>query len=50
VARVESTSFISTLSSREREALLDQVRTLASELPDPIPFPYTTEVEIFERS
>jgi ubiquinone/menaquinone biosynthesis C-methylase UbiE len=50
VSRVESTSFIARLPEGERDGILEQVREVASELPSRFPFPYTTEVEIFERA
>jgi SAM-dependent methyltransferase len=50
VSRVESTSFIAGLPRGDRDRVLEQVRELASELPPRFPFPYTTEVEIFERA
>jgi SAM-dependent methyltransferase len=50
VSRVESTSFIARLPSAERADVREQVLRLAFRLPERFPFPYTTEVEIFERT
>jgi ubiquinone/menaquinone biosynthesis C-methylase UbiE len=47
--RIESTSFIAALPSTELEQVRASVRDLTATLPDRFPFPYTTEVEIFER-
>src|SRR5215212_5691717 len=49
VRRVASTSFIAELPDPERRRVLDQARGIATDLPDRFPFPYTTEIEIFER-
>src|SRR5215218_2730882 len=45
--RVESTSFVSKLPDAERQALLAEVRS-PPELAEPFPFPYLTEIEIFD--
>jgi SAM-dependent methyltransferase len=50
VSRVESTSFVARLPSNRRASLRERVRQLASRLPERFPFPYTTEVEIFDRT
>jgi SAM-dependent methyltransferase len=49
VRRVESTSFIAQLPEPNRQRVLDRTRLIAAKLPDRFPFPYTTEIEIFER-
>jgi ubiquinone/menaquinone biosynthesis C-methylase UbiE len=49
VRRVASTSFIAELPERERRRVLDQAVLIGRDLPDRFPFPYTTEIEIFER-
>jgi ubiquinone/menaquinone biosynthesis C-methylase UbiE len=50
VHRVASTSFVAELPAAERERLLDRVRGIATELPGRFPFPYTTEIELFDRA
>jgi ubiquinone/menaquinone biosynthesis C-methylase UbiE len=47
--RVESTSFIAELPDPERRRVLEEARHIAHDLPERFVFPYTTEVEIFER-
>jgi SAM-dependent methyltransferase len=47
--RVESTSFIASLPPAEIRDVRERVRRIAAELPDRFPFPYTTEIEIFDR-
>src|SRR5215211_5059615 len=49
VRRVASTSFVADLPAAELERVLDRARDIAVQLPDRFPFPYTTEVEIFDR-
>jgi ubiquinone/menaquinone biosynthesis C-methylase UbiE len=48
VRRVASTSFIADLPDPERERVLARTRDIGANLPDRFPFPYTTEIEIFE--
>jgi ubiquinone/menaquinone biosynthesis C-methylase UbiE len=48
--RVESTSFIASLPPAELEDVRDGVRRIAAGLPERFPFPYTTEIEIFDRT
>lgn len=50
VRRVASTSFIADLPAGERNHVLDQARRIAAGEPDRFPFPYTTEIEIFDRA
>jgi SAM-dependent methyltransferase len=47
--RIESTSFIAALPPADLETIRASVRDLAATLPERFPFPYTTEIEIFER-
>jgi ubiquinone/menaquinone biosynthesis C-methylase UbiE len=47
--RVASTSFIAELANAERERVLDGARAIAAKLPERFPFPYSTEIELFER-
>src|SRR4051794_38042311 len=49
VRRVASTSFIADLPESERRGVLDRVRAIAAGRPPRFPFPYTTEIEIFDR-
>jgi SAM-dependent methyltransferase len=49
VRRIASTSFIADLPESERRGVLDRAAAIAAALPDRFPFPYTTEIEIFER-
>src|SRR5215208_6195539 len=49
VRRAASTSFVADLPAAELERVLDRARDIAVQLPDRFPFPYTTEVEIFDR-
>ena len=49
VRRVASTSFIADLPEPERRRPLDRAREIAANLPDRFPFPYTTDIELFER-
>jgi ubiquinone/menaquinone biosynthesis C-methylase UbiE len=48
VHRVASISFISELPEPERRHVLDATRDIAADLPDRFPFPYTTEIELFD--
>jgi SAM-dependent methyltransferase len=47
--RVGSTSFVAALPADERRALLDRVRALAADRPEPIVIPYETEVYVADR-
>jgi SAM-dependent methyltransferase len=49
VRRIASTSFIADLPEPERRRVLDRAAAIAAALPDRFPFPYTTDIEIFER-
>jgi SAM-dependent methyltransferase len=49
VRRVASTSFVADLPEAERGRVLDDARGIAAKLPDRFPFPYTTEIELFDR-
>jgi ubiquinone/menaquinone biosynthesis C-methylase UbiE len=49
VRRVASTSFVADLPESDRRSVLDGTRRIAANLPDRFPFPYTTEIELFER-
>jgi SAM-dependent methyltransferase len=49
VDRVASTSVVAALPGRERRALLDRVRELASERPGPVELRYVTEVYVADR-
>jgi SAM-dependent methyltransferase len=49
VRRVASTSFIANLPDAERNRVLDKARRIAAGQPEPFAFPYTTEIEIFDR-
>jgi ubiquinone/menaquinone biosynthesis C-methylase UbiE len=49
VRRVASTSFIADLPEPERRRVLDRAREIAANLPDRFSFPYTTDIELFER-
>jgi SAM-dependent methyltransferase len=49
VSRVASTSFVAELPDPERRRVLEQAAAIAESLPDRFPFPYTTDVEIFDR-
>jgi ubiquinone/menaquinone biosynthesis C-methylase UbiE len=49
VRRVASTSFIADLPDPERDGVLHQARAIAAGLPPRFAFPYTTEIELFER-
>jgi ubiquinone/menaquinone biosynthesis C-methylase UbiE len=50
VRRVASTSFIADLPQDERARVLERARAIAAPLPERFDFPYTTEVEILERT
>jgi ubiquinone/menaquinone biosynthesis C-methylase UbiE len=50
VRRVASVSFISELPQPERRRVLDAAREIAAQQPARFPFPYTTEIELFERA
>jgi SAM-dependent methyltransferase len=47
--RVASTSFVAALPDEERHALLERVRELAADRPEPIVIPYETEVYVADR-
>jgi SAM-dependent methyltransferase len=49
MSRVASTSFIAELPDPERQRVLDGARDIAADQPDRFPFPYTTEIELFDR-
>ena len=49
VHRVASTSFIADLPDDERNGVLHRARAIAAGLADRFPFPYTSEIELFER-
>ena len=49
VSRVASTSFIAELPGPERRRVLDGARDIAADQADRFPFPYTTEIELFDR-
>jgi SAM-dependent methyltransferase len=49
VSRVASTSFIADLPDPERQGVLDRARDIVADQPDRFPFPYTTEIELFDR-
>jgi hypothetical protein len=49
VDRVASTSVVAALPDRERRALLERVRALASERPGPVELRYVTEVYVADR-
>jgi ubiquinone/menaquinone biosynthesis C-methylase UbiE len=50
VRRVASTSFVADLPDRERRGVLEHARAIAAPLPERFDFPYTTEIEILERT
>jgi SAM-dependent methyltransferase len=47
--RVASMSFVAALPDEERHALLERVRELAADRPEPIVIPYETEVYVADR-
>jgi len=49
VRRVASTSFIADLPAPEREKVLDRARDIAATQPARFPFPYTTQIDVYER-
>jgi len=49
VSRVASVSFIAELPDPERRRVLDRARDIGADQPDRFPFPYTTEIELFDR-
>ena len=49
VSRVASTSFIAELPDPERRRVFNRARDIAADQPDRFPFPYTTEIELFDR-
>jgi SAM-dependent methyltransferase len=49
IRRVASTSFIAELPDPERQRVLDRARDIAADQPDRFRFPYTTEIELFDR-
>jgi SAM-dependent methyltransferase len=49
VDRVASTSVVAALPDRERAALLERVRALAAEMPEPLELSYVTEVYVADR-
>jgi ubiquinone/menaquinone biosynthesis C-methylase UbiE len=49
VRRVASTSFIAELPDPERRRVLDEAAAIAADLPERFEFPYTTEIEVFDR-
>ena len=50
VRRVASTSFIAELPEPERRRVLDRARAIADALPKRFDFPYTTEIEVYDRA
>jgi SAM-dependent methyltransferase len=49
VARIASTSFVAALPDRQRAALLDQVRALVADRPEPVALPYICELSLWQR-
>ena len=49
VSRVASVSFIAELPDPERRRVLDRARDIGADQPDRFTFPYTTEIELFDR-
>jgi SAM-dependent methyltransferase len=49
VSRVASVSFIAELPDLERRRVLGRARDIGADQPDRFPFPYTTEIELFDR-
>ncbi len=49
VARVASTSFIATLPTDRRAEVLDQIRSLVKDHPNPIALPYVCELFVWQR-
>jgi SAM-dependent methyltransferase len=50
VRRVASTSFVAELPQDEHARVLERSRAIATRLPERFDFPYTTEIELFDRA